>query len=125
MTDPVKNEDKEENGERGLSSENNIFRIADELVSQVDRTKKMVVIMIIAIIIAIPVSWHVAPLLTKSSGSNFRLVGYVTILIAALFLALGVRQWLVLSKWTRKYKTYKELQKKIDQKLDFETDDRS
>ncbi len=106
------------------SSSENIFRIADELVYQVDRTKKLVVIMIISIVIAVPVSWHVAPLLSNSI-TNFRVVGYVTIIIAALFLAIGVRQWLLLSKWTSKYKRYKELQKKIDEKLDFENSSES
>jgi uncharacterized membrane protein len=104
------------------SSENNILRITDELVTQVDRTKKMVVIMIVAIVVAIPLSWHLAPILTNSSASNFHLVGYVTILIAGIFLVLGVRQWLILSKWTNNYKRYKELQRKIDEKLDFEND---
>jgi len=28
-----------------------------------------------------------------------------------------IRQWFVLSKWTKKYERYKELQKKIDEKL--------
>ena len=114
MTDPKKDED--------VSSEANILRIVDELVSQVDKTKKMVVIMIIAIVVGIPFSWHIAPLLT--SVSNFRLVGYATILIALLFLAVGVRQWLILSKWTNNYKRYKELQKKVDEKLDFEDSNR-
>ena len=109
--DPAKNDED--------VSADNIFRIADELVSQVDRSKKLVVLMIVAVIVAIPVSWHVAPLLTGTPDS-FRIVGYLTILIAAIFLAVGVRQWLVLSKWTRKYKLYKEKQKKIDQQLDFE-----
>jgi high-affinity Fe2+/Pb2+ permease len=104
------------------SSENNIFRITDELVSQVDKTKKIVVVMIVAIIVAIPLSWHLVPIVSSSSGRNFMLVGYVTILIAALFLAIGIRQWMVLSKWTRNYKTYKELQKKVDEKLDFDND---
>ncbi len=111
-------------GEQTPSTEN-IFRITDELVSQVDRTKKLVIIMIIAIVIAVPVSWHAAPLLTSSSSSSFRAVGYVTIIIALIFLGIGVRQWLVLSKWTSKYKKYKELQKKIDEKLDFESEEKS
>ena len=101
-----------------VSSEN-IFRIADELVRQVDRTKKMVLIMIAAVIVAIPVSWHVAVLV---KGIAFSVVGYVAIVTAIIFLAVGVRQWFVLSKWTKKYKLYKELQKKVDEKLDFEKD---
>ena len=101
-----------------VSSEN-IFRITDELVSQVDKTKKIVLIMIGAVILGIPLSWHVSPYLS-GTPDNFRIVGYVTILIAILFLAIGIRQWLALSRWTKIYKQYKELQKKIDEKLDFE-----
>lgn len=95
----------------------NIFRITDELVRQVDRTKKMVLIMIIAVIIAVPVSWHVAALV---KGIAFSIVGYTAIAVAVLFLGIGVRQWTVLSKWTRGYKAYKEKQKRIDDKLDFD-----
>jgi hypothetical protein len=112
-----------ENREDGEEiSAQNILRITDELVSQVDRTKKFVIIIIITIVIAIPVTWHVSPLVSGSPG-NFQLVGYVTIIIALVFLAVGVRQWLVLSKWTKRYKQYKELQKKIDERLDFESEE--
>ena len=78
----------------------------------------MVIIVIAAIVIGIPVAWHVAPLLGQSD--NFRIVGYFTIGLSAIFIALGVRQWTLLSKWTRRYRAYKELQKKVDEKLDFE-----
>jgi hypothetical protein len=98
-------------------SAGNILRIADELVHQVDRTKKMVLIMILAVIIGVPLSWHLAPLV---KGVSFNAVGYFAIGIAAVFIGIGVRQWLVLSKWTKKYKSYKELQKKIERQLDFE-----
>jgi hypothetical protein len=30
----------------------------------------------------------------------------------------------VLAKWTRKYERYKELQKRIDEKLDFDQDEK-
>jgi hypothetical protein len=99
----------------------NILRIADELVSQVDKAKKYVVAMIVAVIVAIPLSWHVTPLLL-GTPYNFRVAGIVTILIAVAFIAVGVRQWVTLSKWTERYKAYKELQAKIDAKLDFESD---
>jgi type VI protein secretion system component VasK len=104
-----------------VSSEN-IFRIADELVRQVDMTKKLVLLMIIIVIVAIPVSWHLAPLVR---GTPFKVVGYAAIAAAVIFLGIGVRQWTVLSKWTKKYKAYKEMQKKIDQKLDFEDNNSS
>jgi low affinity Fe/Cu permease len=100
-------------------TENNIFRIADELVHQVDRTKKMVLIMIFAVIIAVPTTWHLAPLV---KGVSFQAVGYVAIATAIVFIVVAVRQWMVLSKWTRKYKAYKEMQKKVDEKLDFDSE---
>jgi len=97
----------------------NIFRIVDRLVYQVDRTKKLVVIMLVAVIAAIPISWHVTPFLL-GTPYNFRAAGIITILIAIVFFAVGVRQWLALSEWTRKYGTFKELQKRVDDQLDFE-----
>jgi hypothetical protein len=37
------------------------------------------------------------------------------------WIAIGIRQWFVLSKWTQRYEIYKEMQKKIDEKLDYES----
>jgi hypothetical protein len=110
--------EQKKSAESDVTSEN-ILRIADELVREVDRTKKLAVIMIVAIIVAIPVSWHVTPYLL-GTPYNFRVAGIVTIFIALAFIAVGVRQWMVFSRWTERYKAYKELQAKIDAKLDFE-----
>jgi Na+-driven multidrug efflux pump len=99
-----------------VSSEN-ILRITDELVREVDRTKKIVLCMIVAVVVAIPVSWHLAPLV---HGIPFSVVGYAAIATAIVFIAIGVRQWRHLSSWTRKYKTYKEMQRNVDKQLDFE-----
>ena len=99
----------------------NILRIADELVSQVDKTKKIVIVMVVAVIVGIPVSWHVTPLFL-GTPYNFRAAGIVTILIALVFVAVAINQWMAFSKWTERYKAYKELQAKIDAKLDFEDD---
>jgi hypothetical protein len=114
--------EKARGNENNLPSENNIFRITDELVYQVDRTKKMIILMIITLIIALPVLWHVAPIVSKSFSSSFEIAGYGTIILAIVFLVLGVRQWMILSKWTKRYKLYKELQKRVDDRLDFEKD---
>ena len=37
--------------------------------------------------------------------------------VAIAWLAVGIRQWIRLNKWTKKYETYRELQRKIDEKL--------
>ena len=110
--------DSKSKTESDVTSEN-VLRIADELVRQVDMTKKLVLLMVVAIIVGVPLSWHVTPYLL-GTPYNFRVAGVVSIVIAAVFVVIGVRQWMVFSKWTERYKAYKELQKKIDEKLDFE-----
>jgi hypothetical protein len=35
---------------------------------------------------------------------------------------IGIRQWFVLSKWSKKYRQYKQLQKKIEEKLNYDND---
>jgi hypothetical protein len=115
LTEQKRNEKRE--AESGELSTQNILRIADELVKQVDRAKKLVLIMILGIIIAVPVSWHLAPLI---KGVGFSIIGYTAIGIALIFIGIGARQWSVLSKWTKRYKAYKQLQARIDKELDFE-----
>lgn len=110
MTDPKRENDV---------TRESVLRIADELVSQVDKTKRIVLVMIAAVIVGIPVSWHVTPYLL-GTPYNFRVAGLVTILVAVTFVAVAINQWMAFSKWTERYKAYKELQEKIDAKLDFE-----
>ena len=52
----------------------------------------------------------------------FRIAQVVVIGTILFWLGIGIRQWFVLSKWTKKYKQYKQLQKKIDEKLDYDSD---
>ncbi len=74
--------------------------------------------MIIAIIAAVPLSWHVSPfLLGMPGGYSFRLAGIVAVIIAAIFLLIGARQWMLLSDWTRKYKAYEESRKRSTRSL--------
>ena len=111
MTEPEKSENA------GTTAEN-IFSIVDRLVYQIDRTKKFILIMIIAIIAAVPLSWHVSPfLLGMPGGYSFRLAGIVAVIIAAIFLLIGARQWMLLSDWTRKYKAYEESRKRSTRSL--------
>jgi hypothetical protein len=106
---------KRTSSESDVTSEN-ILRIADELVRQVDRTKKFIIIMMLAVVVGVPLSWHVTPFLL-GTPYNFRMAGIVAIIIAAVFVVIGVRQWMIFSKWTERYKAYKELQSRIDEKL--------
>jgi len=54
------------------------------------------------------------------TSPSFRFLPLVPIIIVLVWLGIGIRQWFVLSKWDKKYKKYKELQKQIEEKLDDE-----
>lgn len=116
----------------------NIFRIMDEIVYQLNMSKRLLIIMIVATIVVVPVTHIVTFALLGDSfpegdfprdrfgppaGARFGISQAVVIGIVLLWIGMGIRQWLVLSKWTRKYKQYKELQKKIDEKLDYDGDE--
>ena len=100
----------------------NIFHIVDSIVENVDRTKKLVVIMIAAIVISVPLSFHLTNVLVGPPYSYGPARIAVPFFLILAFAIVGIRQWLVLSKWTGRYKEYKELQKKLDKKFDFESE---
>jgi hypothetical protein len=111
----------------------NPFQIMDGIILQLNRTKKMFIIMILTIMIIPPIAFvltfallgppfafHDGGLHDKfGSGFNpgFGIARVIPFLISLIWLGIGIRQWFVLSKWTKKYERYKELQKKIDAKL--------
>src|SRR5215467_4874491 len=110
----------------------------DGIISQLNRTKKMFIIMILTLMILPPISFVITFALfgppmffggmhPEGFGPGFRhgfvLARIVPILVFLVWLGIGIRQWFVLSKWTKKYERYKELQKKVDEKLDYDTDE--
>ncbi|WP_431755278.1 hypothetical protein [Nitrososphaera sp.] len=116
-----------------------IFKIMDEIVRQLNRTKKMFILMIVSIIIVVPVTHIVANILigdTFQSGDDgppfdrsgppggSPIAGAIVAGVVIAWIVIGVRQWLILNKWTAKYEAYKELQRKIDEKLDFDDEDK-
>ena len=116
----------------------NIFQIMDQIVHQLNKTKKMFLIMIVSIIVVVPVTFIVTFALAGGSsfwhdgggppqggppnGFAFGIARAIVIVFVLAWIAVGIRQWFVLSKWTQRYEIYKELQKKIDQKLDYDND---
>jgi len=47
---------------------------------------------------------------------------FIIFVISLIWLGIGIRQWIVLSKWDKKYKQFKEKQKEIDKKFEDEFD---
>jgi hypothetical protein len=121
----------------------NLFQIMDGIISQLNKTKKMFILMIITILILPPISFVITFIIfgppmffdgasMHHDGFGFGAGGFgrgfaparaIPILIFLIWLTIGIRQWFVLSKWAKRYERYKELQKKIDEKLDYEGDD--
>jgi len=133
----------EENELVGQSKDNkstqNIFQIMDEIVLQLNRTKKMFLIMIVSVIVVVPLTfivtfaliggasfWNGPPGGGPNDGgppdeSAFGIARAIVIVFLLAWIVIGTRQWFVVSKWTQRYEIYKELQKKIDEKLDYES----
>jgi hypothetical protein len=118
----------------------NVFRIMDEIVYQLNNTKRMFILMIVSFVIIVPATHIITfalvgetifddggPPFDRSGppdNPSFRVVQAVVVGTVLVWIGIGIRQWFVLSKWTRKYKQYKELQKKIDEKLDYDEDEK-
>jgi hypothetical protein len=133
MTDAQKN-DKDDNRSR-----ENIFQIMDGIIVQLNKTKKMFIIMILTIMIIPPITFAVTFALLGppfpfhergppdrfGPGFNpaFGIARIVPFLISIIWLGIGIWQWFVLSKWSKKYERYRELQKKIDEKLEDDNND--
>jgi cell division protein FtsL len=122
----------------------NIFQIMDQIVHQLNKTKKMFLIMIVSIVVVVPATFIVTFALAggssfwndgppwdgpprngggPSDGSAFGIARGIVIVFVLAWIVIGIRQWFVLSKWTQRYEIYKELQKKIDEKLDYDNDE--
>ena len=120
----------------------NIFQIMDEIVRHLNRTKKMFLIMIVSVIIVVPGTFIVTFALLGANSfwsgvpsdgpddsggppdeSAFGLARGIVIAFLLAWIVIGIRQWFVLSKWAQRYEIYKELQKKIDEKLDYESNE--
>jgi hypothetical protein len=120
-------------------SRENIFQIMDGIIIQLNKTKKMFIIMILTIMIIPPITFAVtfallgppfpfhdrgpADRIGPDFNPAFGIARVVPFLISIIWLGIGVWQWFVLSKWTKKYERYKELQKRIDEKLDYDNND--
>ena len=129
---------KEDNNDN--KSRENIFQIMDGIIAQLNRTKKMFIIMILSLMIIPPIAFAVTfallgPPFHFDAGSRggqpdsfgpppqFAVARIVPILVSLIWLGIGIRQWFVLSRWSKKYERYKELQKRVDEKLDDDDND--
>jgi hypothetical protein len=145
VNEPNKKIEDDSDNKRADSS---IFFIMDGIIDQLNKTKKLFIIMLLTIMIIPPIAFMLSfilfgfpfhddnnnygnwvdnrpwnnesspnPNANSDFNSQFRFLPLIPIIIVLIWLGIGIRQWLVLSKWDKRYKKYKELQKKIDEEL--------
>lgn len=112
MTNAQKNDNDDDDDDENTSREN-IFQIMDGIIVQLNKTKKMFIIMILTIMIIPPITFALlgppfpfhdrGPPDRFGPGFNhaFGIARIVPFLISIIWLGIGVWQWFVLSKWSK------------------------
>ncbi len=99
-----------------------VFKIMDGMVEQINKTKKVFMILLVTIIIPpviLEIIFTVFGLNYESlhSESGDVLHYIVFIMFIGIWVGLGGRYLFVLNKLTKKYQEFKESQEKLDKKL--------
>jgi len=108
----------DDSSRKGTAHEN-LPEMIDNVIRQLDFTRKIIIIMVLSFIIIVPIIAYIGLLSQSTAGAGV----YIPIIGGAVFLAwlgVGIRQWIVFSKWLRKFRLYKERQKELEDLLDFE-----
>jgi len=132
MALPIPNNDKDkEEGPR-----ENLFELMDGIISELNTTKKIFIFMILTVMVLPPIALIVSFAIIEPAfeGGRFPMIVLhrdpavffifrnLPLLISLVWLGVGIRQWLVLSKWAKRYQKFKERQHAVDKKLDDEND---
>ena len=113
--------DMTDRNKKGMMHEN-LLEILDNVIHQLDFTKKMIIIMVASFFTVVPITAIGINVIANRSDLQF-VIPVVTVLVFLVWLGVGIRQWIVFSKWKHKYQEYKALQKKLEESLDFEKSD--
>ena len=100
----------------------NLLGILDNVIDQLDFTKKMAIIMIVSFIVIVPII-AVLGYLSQSMAGVGKFIPIIGGAVFLVWLGVGIRQWIVFSRWKRRYQEYKKSRKKVDESLDFEKSD--
>ncbi|MCH7877474.1 MAG: hypothetical protein IIA20_04505 [Thaumarchaeota archaeon] len=99
-----------------------IFKTMDDMVEQINKTKRIFMILLVTIIIPpviLEIIFTVFDLSYESLHSESgNVIHYIIfIMFIGIWLGLGGRYLFVLNKLTKKYQEFKESQEKLDKKL--------
>lgn len=100
----------------------NLVEILDNVLHQLDFTKKMVIIMVLSFVIIVPIIAYIG-VMSQSTAGVGRFIPIIGGAAFLVWLGVGIRQWIVFSRWKRRYQEYKKSRKEVDESLDFEKSD--
>jgi len=99
-----------------------VFKIMDDMVEQINKTKRVFMILLVTIIIP-PVILEIIFTVFNISFESIHsesgdVIHYIVfIMFIVIWLGLGGKYLFVLNKLTKKYQEFKESQEKLDKKL--------
>ena len=125
MSEPNKDENSGES----------LFEIMDGTLAELNRAKKLFLVMILSTLIVPPLAIFImieafeSPFEGPRRGAEGPREGipgfswphgtrFVIFLLSLFWVGIGVRQYFVITKWNKRYQRYKERQQEIDRKLD-------
>ena len=77
--------------------------------------------MIISFVIIVPII-AILGLMSQSTAGVGKFIPIIGGAVFLVWLGVGIKQWLVFSRWKHKYQEFNALQKKLEESLDFEKD---
>jgi hypothetical protein len=104
-------------------SHKSLLEILDNVIHQLDFTRKMMIVMVISFIIIVPII-AILGLMSQSTAGVGKFIPIIGGAVFLVWLGVGIRQWIVFSRWVCKYQEFKTLQKKVEESLDFEKSDK-
>jgi hypothetical protein len=99
-----------------------LLEILDNVIHQFDFTRKLMIVMIISFVIIVPII-AILGLMSQSTAGVGKFIPIIGGAVFLVWLGIGIKQWLVFSRWKHKYQEFNALQKKLEESLDFEKDD--
>ena len=127
-----------EGARKGDERQDNLFKIIDGIVCQLERTKKIFLVLLVAVAVIPPVSLVLtqvtSPPLPGEGHHGDGLAGTLSFLLSTrnvplwtsvVGIGIAVWQWFSLSWWTRRYRRYKKKRDEVERNLDREFNDDS
>jgi hypothetical protein len=107
----------------------NLFRMIDGVIHQINKTKKLFILMVLSVMVITPIVFAVTLFLYDPALPEIvqgRHVGelhldftrLIPFVVSVVWLGVGIKIWFDLSKWTKRFQHYMDSQKELDRKLD-------